>query len=161
MNKKLKIALMVSLAINLIMLGFFIGGASKRHWHSNAANETVFNESKHMERGERGPLRRVILHLPDEQKDRAKKELKQLRQKNKETHRTIRQLRSELKIIVSEEPFDQLKFIETTAQIRQLKNRMERRHIQYISQVLAQLPEEKREKAMRHFFKRHHGRHSD
>lgn len=155
MNKKLKIVLMVSLAINLIMLGFFIGNAGKRHLHPEYVYE------KEQKRVEKGPLMRVLSHLPAEQKDQAKKELKQLREKNKETRQTMRQLREELKELVSVEPFQQDQFMDKTQQIRQLKNQLERRHTRYIAKILAQLPEEKRVKAMRYFFKRHHKKRQD
>lgn len=158
MNKKLKIVLLVSLAVNLIMFGFLIGNAGKRHLHPENAYEKPIRDH---ESRDKGPLRRVISHLPDEQKATAKQEMKQLRKQNKETHEALRELRRELKSAVDTEPFDQEKFVESTKQIRQLKNRIERRHTQFIAKVLAQLPPEKRAKAMRQFFKRHHPRRPD
>lgn len=137
MNKYLKITLIISLAVNLIMLGAFLGHAGKREWgHKPATKPEHFNTG--------GPIRNMIQALPNDKQDVYKAEFKALRLENKQRHKKLKALRNDIALLTAQEPFDSKAFMEKTAEVREIRAGIETRHTQFMAKLLSSMPAEVR-----------------
>lgn len=154
MNKYLKITLIISLAVNLIMLGVFLGHAGKREWGHKPGTK-----SEHFNTG--GSIQNMIQALPDDKQGIYKAEFKALRLENKQRHKKLKALRNDIALLTMQEPFNSKAFMEKTAEIRKIRDNIETRHTQLMAKLLSSMSAEARaELISRMLFRaKRHGRH--
>lgn len=104
MSKRVKIILMLSIALNILFAGFYIGGWVK---HEN-----------------KGKFDRTPKELTEASQDMFRKEMADLRERNKAVHEQLRVERAKLSELIATEPLDKNAYQKQSQIIHKLQKQM-------------------------------------
>lgn len=149
MNPKIKIILIISLLLNVLLVGFVAGQCSSNMVHR-------FHSKSFKDREER-----MISLLNEENQQVAREFVKNLREKHKASFSSAKESMEALKAVVKAENFDKEKFISEMAKMNESFSVSKKESSVEIAEFLAKLSQKERTALADEFSKRssfHHGK---
>ena len=129
MNTKLKSAFIVSIILNVLMLGIFFGTLSPGFGRESSRRERVAAE---------------IEKLPEPARSRFRDKMAQLRAADDPLREQLRQARNQAIDLLIAEPFDEAVYDKQLIQINQLRGQMSKRVADDLKELVRGLPPEQR-----------------
>jgi uncharacterized membrane protein len=129
MNTKLKIAFVVSIILNVLLLGIFFGTLSPGFGRESSRRERLSAE---------------IQKLPEPARSRFRDKMAQLRSADDPLREQIRQARNQAIDLLIAEPLDEAAYDNQLAKISQLRGQMSKRVAKDLKELVRGLPPEQR-----------------
>ena len=129
MNTKLKSAFIVSIILNVLLLGIFFGTLSPGLGRESSRRERLTAE---------------IEKLPEPARSRFRDKMAQLRATDDPLREQMRQARNQAIALLIAEPFDEVMYDKQLIQINQLRGRMSKRVADDLKELVRGLPPEQR-----------------
>jgi uncharacterized membrane protein len=129
MNKKIKTAFLLSIIVNVLLLGVVLGGLPR--WFSEPASRQE-------------QMERRIKELPEPAQTRFREKMEQIRKEVEPMRDQIREARRAAIGILTTEPFDEAAYDRQVEEIGELRVRMGKRMAEGIKEVAKELPQDQR-----------------
>ena len=144
MDRKLIIALAISLAANVFVGGIFLGSTLR-----GAPPDPVSIEASPVGELRPQPVFRIVQQLPPESRRHFRRAFRNELPEMRDTNRELRRVRRELAIIVQAEEWDEAAVQEKFTEMRELRHEQAKRFESALIEALGELSREDRQRVLR------------